>query len=106
LQPQSFRINAEHFHQFQGHIEHLFSLQITVQVMTVTDVSPGDQHAISAKLEGLQEKTMVYSPRTHDTNDPNIGRILYPTHPSQIRGCVSTPVAGKCHNLWTKSITH
>jgi hypothetical protein len=74
--------------------------------MTVTDVSPSDQNAIGAKLEGLQDETRVYATRTHDANDSNIGRILCPTHPSQIRSCVSTPVAGKCNDSRIEFISH
>jgi hypothetical protein len=74
--------------------------------MAVTDVSPGHQNPIGTMLEGLQDETWIYPTRTHDTDDSNVGRILCPTHPSQIRSRVSTPVTGKCNDSRIEFISH
>ena len=42
--------------EFLGHVEHLLRLYITIQVMTVADVSPGHKDAVGAQLKGLENE--------------------------------------------------
>ena len=54
FQAQPFKVNAENISQLACHGKHPFSLYITIQVMTVADVSPGYQYAVSTLLKRLE----------------------------------------------------
>jgi hypothetical protein len=76
FQAKSSRINAQYIGQFLGHMEHLFGLYITIQVMTVADVSPGHQYPVSAFLKCLEDEIGVDPTRTHDPDDAQVGWVL------------------------------
>jgi hypothetical protein len=99
-------INAQDINQFPGHAEHLLCLYITIQVMTVADVSPSHQHAVGAGFKGLQNKVGIDPARTHHPDNPHIGRILKPAHPRKISSGIGAPVARKRNNFRFKSFGH
>ncbi len=74
--------------------------------MTITDVSPRDQYTIGAQLKGFQNETRVHPTGTHDTDDPDVGRILKATNPCQVSSRIGAPITGKCDDLWIKIVTH
>jgi hypothetical protein len=67
-------------------MEHLFGLYITIQVMTVADVSPCHQYAVCALLKCLEDKIGVDPTRTHDPDDPHIGRVLKTADARKVSG--------------------
>ena len=74
--------------------------------MAVTDVSPGHEYAVCTLLKCLEDKIGVDPARTHDPNNPHVGRILKTAHPCQISGRIGAPVARKCYDLGIKYVTH
>jgi hypothetical protein len=72
---------------------------ITFQVMTLSGVSPGDPYAVSSVTKSIQDKLRAHPARTRDADDPYIGRIRQPAHPSQVSSTVTAPVAEKRDNL-------
>ena len=68
---------------------------ITIQVMAIADVSPSHQDPVRSALKRSQEVMRRYGGGTHDPYGPEVGGVLKPAHPCQIRCTVSTPVAEK-----------
>ena len=67
--------------------------------MTVADVSTGDQDAIGAFQESLEQKAVIDPAGAHESYQTNIGRILHPRYTSQIRTAISAPVTDKSDNF-------
>ena len=84
LKANAFRLNPQHGRQLFSCSEHLFSFYITIQVMTVTDVSAGDKDTVSPILKPFENKIGVYPSGAHHTNDAHIRGILKPADASQI----------------------
>ena len=63
--------------------------------MTVADVSAGNQDAVRPFQESLEQKAMIHSAGTHESDQADIGRILYAGHPGQVSSGISAPVANK-----------
>jgi len=78
-----------------GFFDNLFAFYITFQVMTVADVSAGNQNAVCPFQERLEQKAMIYPAGTHEPDQPDIGRILHTGHPGQISPGIRAPVANK-----------
>jgi hypothetical protein len=89
-----------------GHIEHLFGLHITVQVMAVADVSPGNQYAVRTHLKCLQDEIRVDTARTHYPDNTHIGWILKTADSCKVGSRICTPATCKCHYLWAKISRH
>ena len=53
---ESFRADAGQVEQFLGEYNLFFSLNITFQVMAITEMSPGHQNAVTALFECLYDK--------------------------------------------------
>ena len=68
--------------------------------MTVADVSAGDEDAVGAILESLEDKIGVDPPGAHHPDDAEMGGILEPAHPGEVGGGIGAPVAGKRENFW------
>jgi hypothetical protein len=49
-------VDSEQIEQFMGHFDYLGCLFITVQVMTVTDMSAAHQDTVGPQLKGLQNE--------------------------------------------------
>jgi hypothetical protein len=88
-------IDAEQTKQFAGHRYYSGSFFITIQVMTVADVSAAYQDAIRAFLKGLQDEVGRNAPGTHHPDNPDIGRILDAADPGKVSAGVCAPVAAK-----------
>jgi hypothetical protein len=67
-------------------------------VMAIADVSSGPHDAVRALLERPENVPRAYSAGTHHPDQPNVGRILHPTHTGRIRSGVRAPVAGEDNN--------
>jgi hypothetical protein len=74
--------------------------------MTVANVSPRHQHAVSAGIKGLEDKVGIDPAGTHHPDNPHIGRILKAAYPCQVSSGIGAPVAGKRNNLRFKSFGH
>jgi hypothetical protein len=79
-----------------------FGLNITLQVMAITEMSPGDQYTVTSLFKRLQYKQRVDSARTHDAYGPDVGGILQPGYTGQIRTGIGTPVTKKSNYFWLK----
>jgi hypothetical protein len=66
---------------------------ITIQVMTVAEVSATDEDPVHALLEGAQDVMRRHTRRTHHPNHAHIARVLQSTDPSQVSGSVYSPGA-------------
>jgi hypothetical protein len=64
--------------EFPGQTDLLFGLNITFQVMAITDMSPGYQHAVTPLLERFQDKQGIHAAGAHHPDGPDIGWILEP----------------------------
>jgi hypothetical protein len=63
--------------------------------MAVSRVASSNQHSIRPIDEGLKHIDGIDGSRTHQVDDPNVGRILLPGCSCEIRSGVSAPVAKK-----------
>lgn len=70
--------------------------------MAITEMSPGDQYAVTSLFKSLQNKQRVDSARTHDAYGSNVGWILQPGYTGQIRTGIGTPVTQKSNYFWLK----
>jgi hypothetical protein len=97
LKAKPFRLYPQDIDQRFRRSEHFFSLYITFQVMTVADVSAGDQDTISTVLKSLENEIGIYPPGTHHPYDTKIWGILKPADAGQICRRIGAPVTGKCY---------
>jgi hypothetical protein len=66
---------------------------ITIQVMTVAQVSPHDNDAVKPPIQGVHHQPGMHHTGTHGPNDPHVGRILQPGNTGQITTGIGAPVA-------------
>jgi len=71
-----FLTNACDIKQFLGQTDFLFGLNITFQVMAITEMSPGHQYAVGPVLERFENEQRVDPAGTHHTHGSDTGRIL------------------------------
>jgi len=95
LEPQAGLINPQQPQQFPGFFNDSPASNITLQVMTVADVSAGHQYAVGAFQKRLEQKAVIYPAGAHQADQPDIGRILHAGRPGQIRPGIGAPVADK-----------
>jgi len=100
LKANALRLDAQQAYQFFSGFKDFTHLDITIQVMTVADVSAGDQDAVGAILESLEDKIGVDPPGTHDADDAQVRRILESAHPGEVGRGIGAPVTGKRENFW------
>jgi hypothetical protein len=62
-------------------------------------MSAGHQHAVGAILKGLHDIKGVDPARAGNPDNPDIGRILNPADPRQVRPGISAPIADDGNNL-------
>jgi hypothetical protein len=61
-----------------GQTDFFFGLNITLQVMAITDVSAAYKYPVTPPLKGFQDKGRIDATGTHDAYCPEIGRVLEP----------------------------
>jgi len=71
-------------------------MHITIQVMTITKMSPGHQYPVAALLKRLDDKYRINPAGTHNPYRSDIGWILQSRNTGQISAGIGTPVAQKC----------
>jgi len=64
--------------QVAGQADLLVGVNITFQVMAVTDVSPGHQHAVGALAQGVDNEYRIDPARAHDPDGSQVAGILQP----------------------------
>ena len=106
LQPQALLIDSQQSEQLAGFFNDLPAFYITFQVMTVADVSAGNQDAVRSFLESLEQKAVIDSARTHQPYQADIGRILHTGHPGQVSPGISAPVAYEGQYFWFNTVWH
>jgi hypothetical protein len=92
---QSLFSDTGNLKYFLGCTDLLFRLYITLQVMAITQMSPGHEHAVTAFFERLNDKRRFNPSGAHDPYDSYIVRILQPGNTGQIGAGVCTPIAQK-----------
>jgi hypothetical protein len=75
---------------------------ITRLVMTFAEASAGHKDAVRPCLQGLQDIMGRDRPGAHHPDDPDRGRILHSTDPSQVSGCISSPGTQKSYDFRLK----
>jgi hypothetical protein len=90
--------------QFLSQTDLFVGLNITLQVMAITEMSPGNQYTVTSLFKRLQNKQRVDSARTHDAHGSDVGWILQPGYTGQIRTGIGTPVTQKSNYFWFKFI--
>ena len=84
-----------------------FSRKITIQVIAFTQVSAAYENAIHTLLKCPQHMMGGHAPGTHDTDDPDICRVLHTTDPSQVSSGIRSPGAQKTDDMGLKiSVVH
>ena len=78
-----------------GIFHHLLALNITLQVMAVADMSPGDQDAIRTLVKSVEQKARMDTSRAHQPNQADVGWILQARNPCQVGTGIRAPVAQK-----------
>jgi hypothetical protein len=97
---QPLGADAGDFEQMLGQLDLFFGLDITFQVMAVAEMSPGHQDPVGAGFQRRDDKGRIHPARAHDPDRAQVGRILHPGYPGEVRAGIGTPVAKKRHNLW------
>jgi hypothetical protein len=72
--------------------------------MAVADMSPAYQDRVSSALKSPQNMVRRYGGRAHDTNGPNIGRVLQAAHTRQVGRAIGAPITHKSDYLGLKNI--
>jgi hypothetical protein len=85
-----------------GQNDFLFSLNITFQVMAVTEVSPGHEDTVGPLLKGPDDKNRIHPAGTHNAYRSDIGRILQSGDACQIGTGIGAPVTKKGNDFWFK----
>ena len=93
LQPQTALIDSQQPEQFSGFFDDLLAFYITLQVMTVADVSAGHQDAVGALDKSLEQKSVIHPAGAHEPDQAHMGRVLHPGHPGQVGPGIGAPVA-------------
>jgi hypothetical protein len=68
--------DAGNIKQFLGQTDFLLGLNITFQVMAITEMSPGHQHTVTPVLERLQHEHRIDPARTHHAHGSDARGIL------------------------------
>jgi hypothetical protein len=79
--------------QFLSTAYFLFSLNITFQVMAITEMSPSHKDAVTSFFKCSNDKQRINSAGTHDTYGPDIGWVLQSRNTGQIGPGIGAPVA-------------
>jgi hypothetical protein len=95
LQTQTAPIDPQQAEQLPGFFNDLLASDITVQVMTIANVSAGNQDTVGPFQKRLEQKALIDPASAHKPDQTDIGRILHAGHSGQIRPGVSAPVADK-----------
>lgn len=66
---------------------------ITIQVMTVTQMSPAHKHAINALLKSKKDMVRRHACTAHYPHYPDIRRVLQTTDPGQVSSSIRSPCA-------------
>jgi hypothetical protein len=106
FQPKPPGIDSQDIQQLLGRFDRLFRFDITIQVMTIADVSPGHEHSVCAPLKGLEHEVRVDLSRAHDPDQLQVGRVLKTADPGQVRSGVSAPVACETNDLRIEAFVH
>jgi hypothetical protein len=67
--------------------------------MAVTRVSPGDPHAVGPVTKRSQYELGADAPGARHSDHPEIGRVLKPADPCQVRCTITAPMTKKSCNL-------
>jgi hypothetical protein len=82
-----------------GHADFFLGLNITFQVMAITEMSPRHQDPVGPFLEGFDNEQRINPTRAHHANGSNVGWILQPGNTCQVGPGVGTPVAQKRYDF-------
>jgi hypothetical protein len=82
-----------------GQKDFLLSLNITFQVMAVTEVSTGHEDTVGPLLKGLDYKNRIHPTGAHHTYRSDIGRILQSGDARQVGTGIGAPVAQKGYDF-------
>jgi len=102
---QPVRADTGHVEQFFGENDLFLGLYITLQVMAITEMSPGHQHTVTTLFECFDDESRVNPAGTHDPYGSQVGRILQPGYARQVGPGIGTPVTQKRCDLRLE-ITH
>jgi hypothetical protein len=69
-----------------------FGLNITLQVMAVTDVSARHESTIAAFSKRPGDEDRIHPARAHHADGADVGGILHAGHPGQVGPGVGAPV--------------
>jgi hypothetical protein len=94
--------DAGNVKQLLRQTDFLFGLNITFQVMAITEVSPGHQNTVAPVLERFQDEHRIDPARTHHAYGTDARGILQSGNARQISAGIGTPVTQKSNNFWFK----
>ena len=77
-------------------------VEITKLVMTFSKLSPPDKQAVGTRVKGFGDKDGIHSAGAHDSDDPDVRRVLESGHTRGIGRRIAAPVAEKAQNFWFK----
>jgi len=73
-------------------------LIISRLIMTVSWMAPPNQNSVRSIDESLEDINGIDGSRAHQMDDADIGGILLPSGPGQVRSRIGAPVAKKGYN--------
>jgi hypothetical protein len=90
MQPQT--ADAGKVQQLLDEPDLFFGLNITLQVMAVTDVSARYQGPVATLSQRSGDEHRIHSARAHHPDGANVGGVLHAGHPGQVGPGVGAPV--------------
>ncbi len=105
--PESFFFHTAEIQHLGKNSNPFFSGIITIQVIAFAQVSATHKNAVHTLLKRPEHMMGRHAPGTHDTDNPDICRVLHTTDPSQVSSGIGSPGAQKTNNMGFKiSVVH
>ena len=104
--PQPLVFNTGEGQHLGEDLDPLFRAVITVQVIAFRQMSAAHKDAVNPLLKGPEHVVGRNTARTHHPDDPDIGRILHTTDPSQVSSRVRSPGAKKSNDMRFELFAH
>ena len=99
-------VNAQHGQKLLEHLKAAAGVKVACGVVAVARVAAGNQHAVRAVEQRLDDEQRVNAARTGHTDDAQVCGLGGAGHTGRIRTAIRTPVAEKTYNSKFFAVQH